>query len=291
MEEEASSRPSKKARGAAASGLMEYRRWWSEPAEPRVLAGVHLRRAVSALSGGGGGARHHPGRAPRRARCGVARRARRVRPNGVAERALADRSGSGAPLVAFACGLWHEKTVALKPRTKPGKARKRINRWVSKATNDLITSILPPGSVHSLTGLVIANAIYFTGSRRDQAIALHEGFKVLKLAYHPYRIPHWEDAYLHRKKKKDSDDDRGRPRFSMCVFLPDARDGLPELVEKMASRPSFLWDHLPKERSKTRVWLPKFKLSFSGRINGILKAMGMEARPTSLACWRARSLW
>ncbi|CAL4892965.1 unnamed protein product [Urochloa decumbens] len=299
MEEEASSRPSKKARGAAASGLMEYRRWWSEPAEPRVLAGVHLRRAVSALSGGGGGARHHPGRAPRRARCGVARRARRVRPNGVAERALADRSGSGAPLVAFACGLWHEKTVALKPRTRsPGKARKRINRWVSKATNDLITSILPPGSVHSLTGLVIANAIYFTGrwsmpfnerdtetrqfhlldgstvdapfmcSRRDQAIALHEGFKVLKLAYHPYRIPHWEDAYLHH-----------------------ARDGLPELVEKMASRPSFLWDHLPKERSKTRVWLPKFKLSFSGRINGILKAMGMEARPTSLACWRARSLW
>ena len=38
----------------------------------------------------------------------------------VAERTLADQSGSrggggGGPLVAFACGLWHEKTVALKP--------------------------------------------------------------------------------------------------------------------------------------------------------------------------------
>ena len=31
------------------------------------------------------------------------------------ERALADRSESGAPLVAFACALWHEKTMALKP--------------------------------------------------------------------------------------------------------------------------------------------------------------------------------
>jgi len=35
----------------------------------------------------------------------------------VAERALADQSGSrdGGRLVAFACGLWREKTVALKP--------------------------------------------------------------------------------------------------------------------------------------------------------------------------------
>ena len=46
---------------------------------------------------------------------------------------------------------------------QPEKARDRINRWVSKATKDLITSILPPGSVNSDTGLVVANAIYFKG--------------------------------------------------------------------------------------------------------------------------------
>ncbi|CAN6337944.1 unnamed protein product [Urochloa humidicola] len=115
-------------------------------------------------------------------------------------------------------------------------------------------------------------------SRRNQAIAVHEGFKVLKLAYHPYRIPHWQDKYLHRSKQQDSDDDSDRPRFSMCVFLPDAQDGLPELVERMASCPCFLWDHLPKNRRDTReVRLPKFKLSFSSRINGVLKAMGMES--------------
>jgi serine protease inhibitor len=33
----------------------------------------------------------------------------------VVGRALADCSESGAPLVAFACALWHEKTMALKP--------------------------------------------------------------------------------------------------------------------------------------------------------------------------------
>lgn len=33
----------------------------------------------------------------------------------VAVRALADASGSGGPLVAWACGVWHDKTLALKP--------------------------------------------------------------------------------------------------------------------------------------------------------------------------------
>jgi len=64
----------------------------------------------------------------------------------------------------------------------------------------------------------------------------------------------------------------------MCVFLPDAHDGLPSLAEKMASCPSFLWDHMPTERVEVReLRLPKFKLSFSSRINGVLKAMGIKA--------------
>nr|CAB3465550.1 unnamed protein product [Digitaria exilis] len=169
----------------------------------------------------------------------------------------------------------------------PEKAVETINSWVSKVTRDLITSILPPGSVNSDTALVITNAIYFKGrwsmpfdtkdtetrqfhlldgstvrvpfmlGPEDLPIAVHQGFKALKLAYLP-----------------DSDG----PRFSMCVFLPDARDGLPGLVDRMASSPNFLWDHLPARRRETyEVWLPKFKLSFSSQINGVLQAMGMKA--------------
>ena len=44
-----------------------------------------------------------------------------------------------------------------------GSTRKQINKWVSKATNKLITSILPKRSVDPSTVLVLANAIYFKG--------------------------------------------------------------------------------------------------------------------------------
>ncbi|KAF8652475.1 hypothetical protein HU200_062808 [Digitaria exilis] len=115
--------------------------------------------------------------------------------------------------------------------------------------------------------------------REDQAVAVHKGFKVLKLAYQPHWLPHWQDKYMRGmgQVRQGSDDHKG-PRFSTCVFLPDARDGLPELVDQMASRPNFLWDHLPKSRSKTGdVRLPKFKLSFSSRINSTLEDMGVQA--------------
>ncbi|CAO2208133.1 unnamed protein product [Urochloa humidicola] len=263
---------------------------------------------------------------------------------GAAERALADRSGSGGPLVAFACGVWHSETVALKPeyraaavesykaetraadfRGKPEEARKEINHWVSMATNGLITSILPKGSVHPGIAMVLANAIYFKGkwfhpfdkedtkkkrfycldgsrvrvpfmrSDKWQFVVEHDGFKVLKL---PYRMqPQSDDASsadrMYRSRWDDDDVDEchyeksherpatnpdERPRLSMCVFLPDDRKGLPSLVDKMSSSPSFLQDHLPTRRFPvTKFRLPKFKFSLSSKMNDVLKAMGLKA--------------
>ncbi|KAL6620001.1 hypothetical protein ACP70R_035140 [Stipagrostis hirtigluma subsp. patula] len=242
---------------------------------------------------------------------------------GVAERALADRSGSGGPLVAFACGLWHEKTVALKPAyraaavesyeayTSAADFKKEVsiegkeeNQQVGLQIHERSHHRNPsPGSMHSETGIVLANVIYFMGawsepfsekdtedrpfyrldgsrvrapfmtrSRTDQFIKHYDGFKVLKLPYNMKYSSH------HLWLEDESDEFDEGAKFSMCIFLPDTHNGLPDLVDKMASRPSFLWDHLPRRRVEVGEFrLPKFKLSFSSEINGVLKTMGLKS--------------
>uniref|UniRef100_A0ACD6A2K6 Uncharacterized protein n=1 Tax=Avena sativa TaxID=4498 RepID=A0ACD6A2K6_AVESA len=229
---------------------------------------------------------------------------------GLAEQALADRSRTGGPRVSFVCGLWHDETRELKPafrdaaaqsykaetgavnfREEPGEAVKLINAWAALATDNLIDTILLDGQVSNQTDIVVANAVYFKGmwdvpfckestvddkfhrldgttfdvpfmqSRRRHYIACHEGFKVLKLRY----------------MGKDS---WSRPSpFSMCVFLPDERDGLAGLVNMIASsNADFLREHLPTSLVTVgKFRLPRFKLTFSGGISAALRRLGLEA--------------
>ena len=121
MEEEA--RPRKKAHGSAGSGLTAFalrlaKRLGGDggghPHRNLVFSPVSIYTALSLVAAGARGTTLDEllallGAASRDELAAFAR--------DVAERALADQSGSrdGGPLVAFACGLWREKTVALKP--------------------------------------------------------------------------------------------------------------------------------------------------------------------------------
>ncbi|KAK1643724.1 hypothetical protein QYE76_061529 [Lolium multiflorum] len=230
----------------------------------------------------------------------------------VAENALAGTDDpSGSLVVTSACGVWCQKDLSLKPSyqqaavesykaearavdfiRKAEDAREEINSWVAKATKKLITSVLPPGSVHGGTRLVLTNAIYFKGEweeafRRsrtkehrfyrldgsavrvpfmagirggDYRVGCHDGFKVLKLPY---------------KQAVNG----GGARYSMCFFLPTAREGLPSLIDEMSSSgPGFLFDHLPmRPRSVTKLRLPKFKLSFFCSMKNVLRSLGLQA--------------
>uniref|UniRef100_A0A0E0ME61 Serpin domain-containing protein n=1 Tax=Oryza punctata TaxID=4537 RepID=A0A0E0ME61_ORYPU len=248
---------------------------------------------------------------------------------------LADESASGGPRVAYACGVWHDETLALKPayrdaaveiykaetraanfQSQPKRSRKKINKWVSKATNRLIPEILPDGSVHRDTALVLVNAIYFKGnwsnpfprertttgefhrldgssvdvkfmrSREDQYIGFYKGFKVLKLPYHHRNMKNHGDGDIDSDTNTNSTpailDFFGKNvGLSMYIFLPDARDGLPALVDEMASSSStgsFLRDHRPRHRIKVGDFrVPRFKVSFYSQISKVLKGMGIEA--------------
>ncbi|XP_066333635.1 putative serpin-Z6A [Miscanthus floridulus] len=243
------------------------------------------------------------------------------------ERAHADRSRSGGPAVAFACGASHDPAWALLPAfrdaaaasynaeahavdfsNEPEKAVGEINGCLAAATNKHIDSILDPSSVNTLTSLVLSSAICFRGrweapfakahtvvdkfhrldgsnadvpfmySVHSQYIAIRNGYKVLKL---PYRSPAPARAPAPRKGSSSQSNvgDDPAPKYSMCIFQPNERDGLPGLIE-MSSGPGFshylrlLTLHVPVGDFR----LPKFKLSASGSVRQVLRnGMGINS--------------
>ncbi|XP_048527841.1 putative serpin-Z8 [Triticum urartu] len=218
----------------------------------------------------------------------------------------------GGPSVAFACGVWSDLTRPLKPafrdavvgkynaearsvdfRNDPEQAVQQIDAWAAAATGNLIQSAVPPGAVHRGTDLVLANAIYFRGkwdlpfyesstknrpfyrldgtavdvpfmSNYDRHfIAEHDGFKVLQL--------HYKRSSWYPRSQNHG--------MSMCIFLPDARDGLASLLDKItsASPAGFLREHLPKRTvSVGEFWVPKFELSFQSNLVGVLNDLGLR---------------
>jgi serpin B len=92
-------------------------------------------------------------------------------------------------------------------------------------------------------------------SYKKQFVRAFDGFKVLRLPY--------EQGVDKRQ-------------FSMYLFLPDAKDGLLTLIEKMASEPEFLKHNLPKTKVEVGDFrIPKFEISFGLSASNALKELGV----------------
>ncbi|KAG8366108.1 hypothetical protein BUALT_Bualt17G0041600 [Buddleja alternifolia] len=217
---------------------------------------------------------------------------------------FADGAPLGGPRLSFANGVWVDQSLRFKPafkevmenaykaasydvdfQTKVVEVTKEVNTWAEKQTNGLIKEILPFGSVDAITRLIFANAVYFKGawskkfdssktkdhkffllngssiqvpfmtSSKKQYVRAFDGFKVLQLPY---------------KQGKDTRE------FSMYFFLPDAKDGLPFLLEKVGSESKFIERHLPYQEIKIGDFLiPKFKINFDFEASGVLKVLGL----------------
>lgn len=62
----------------------------------------------------------------------------------------------------------------------------------------------------------------------------------------------------------------------MYFFLPDAKDGLPALVEKIGSESGFLNNHLPYRQEVVGAFrIPKFKLSSGFEASEVVKGLGL----------------
>ncbi|CAN7101185.1 unnamed protein product [Brassica rapa subsp. narinosa] len=97
-------------------------------------------------------------------------------------------------------------------------------------------------------------------SSDDQYVRAYDGFKVLRL---PYR--------------RGSNDSPIR-KFSMYFYLPDKKDGLYELLEKMGSTPEFVDYHIPGFRDELGAFrIPKFRISFGFSVSTVLDQLGMRS--------------
>ncbi|KAB2633920.1 serpin-ZX-like [Pyrus ussuriensis x Pyrus communis] len=190
---------------------------------------------------------------------------------------FADGSNRGGPRLCFANSLWVKDSLPIEPSFKevvdtvykaairhvsfknPEEVRHQVNLWAEKETKGHITEALPPMSVNKYTMLIFSNALYFKGadkfnaretkednfhlfngtsakapfmtSSKNQFVEEFDGFKVLKLFY---------------EQGKDM-----KRQFSMYLLLPDSRDGLPALVERVCSEPGFLDSHRPPDTSQS----------------------------------------
>ncbi|KAL9310575.1 Serpin-Z1 [Arabidopsis thaliana] len=220
----------------------------------------------------------------------------------------ADRSATGGPKITAANGLWIDKSLPTDPkfkdlfenffkavyvpvdfRSEAEEVRKEVNSWVEHHTNNLIKDLLPDGSVTSLTNKIYANALYFKGawkrpfekyytrdndfylvngtsvsvpfmsSYENQYVRAYDGFKVLRLPY-----------------QRGSDDTNRK--FSMYFYLPDKKDGLDDLLEKMATTPGFLDSHIPTYRDELEKFrIPKFKIEFGFSVTSVLDRLGLRS--------------
>ncbi|KAG6390595.1 hypothetical protein SASPL_148333 [Salvia splendens] len=222
----------------------------------------------------------------------------------IATTVFADGSHVGGPLLSTKNGLWVDRSLTFKPVfrdvvhnsykavaqladfiNQPEEARKEVNAWCEKETKGLIKEILPPDSVTEDTRLIFTNTVYFKGkwnqifnanltrdvdfyllngssvrapfmtNRYMQCVEAFDGFKVLRLSY-----------------QQGSD----KRRFSLYIYLPDARDGLPSLTERMCSEPGFMESHLPCSAvTLDEFGIPKFKIGFEFEATSVMKKLGV----------------
>ncbi|TKJ38743.1 MAG: serpin family protein [Planctomycetes bacterium B3_Pla] len=158
-------------------------------------------------------------------------------------------------------------------------ARKTINTWVEKKTNNKIKNLIPKGVLDSMTRLVLTNAIYFKGNWARQ-------FKEEMTEDAPFTLTDGEkiDAAMMNQTAEfgyaETDTFQGLElpyvdnELSMIILLPKKSDGLSNLEKALTLKDLSGW--LAKLRKqKVIVSVPRFKMTSRFSLASVLKSMGM----------------
>ncbi len=164
--------------------------------------------------------------------------------------------------------------------------RARINGDIARSTNDKIQNILPPGSLNSLTRLVLTNAVYFNGawsSKFDKGgtqkadFTSTDGVIQVDMMHHKKR----HDVYL-------EDDDFvafnlgfSGSSYSMLVILPRVSEGqnVTEALANVEKKMSAATVRTIMENDMGRMvnlYMPKFRIETSNSLKKMLIDFGMK---------------
>jgi serpin B len=220
------------------------------------------------------------------------------------------KSAASKVALNVANSIWYAPNIELKPQfvsinqnfygaklsaldfTDPRSAGV-VNSWVSEATHGKISKIVEP-PLSAMTGLILANAIYFKGNwehkfdnnaTKDGPFHLRDGGQ--------------KQARMMRQSRKFSYQEGGGfqairlpyvgERLGMLVFLP-ATNSSPNKFLADLSGDGWREKIMPKFREREgTIVLPRFKLEYKADLVRSLKAMGMQQAFTAGANFSAIS--
>jgi serpin B len=158
-------------------------------------------------------------------------------------------------------------------------ARKTINAWVERQTQDRIKDLIQPGSFDQLTRLVLTNAVYFKAGWESifiEGMTLERPFKLFGGGTIKTPImaqTNWFPFGAGGGFKAVELPYEGK-RLAMLILLPDKDDGLPALEKKLSVK---LLEGLKLENHEVALSLPRFTLATECRLDSALKSLGMVA--------------
>ncbi len=164
-------------------------------------------------------------------------------------------------------------------RNQPEPARFTINKWVEAQTKDKIKDLLPPGTITSLTDLVLTNAIYFKGSwfspfKKEQT--KDEPFFISKDQRKSVPMMHQTDSFLYAETKEYQyvQLPYAGDELVMDIILPTPAMGLAMTESKLGLK-EYAQIYQGAYSEELQLSLPKFKTEQSLDLNDQLVKLGM----------------
>ncbi|XP_029551493.1 leukocyte elastase inhibitor [Salmo trutta] len=167
------------------------------------------------------------------------------------------------------------------------ESRAQINSWVEKKTDNKIKVMLKPGSLSSMTRLVLVNAVYFKAQwisefheadTREQTFQVNENEKrQVQMMVQVKKLPY---NYISQFKLQILELPYKGEELSMFFLLPadsNDPDQLLKLGRELTPERIHKWTRRQEmgTRTKVQVSIPKFKLQEDYQLNTLLASLGM----------------